>query len=59
MECRELVELGQGLSKMEPTGLIGIDESIIDTCHFGIGDSEKCGLHLDVVISNPTLEKIN
>ena len=59
VECRELVELGQGLSKMEPTGLIGIDESIIDTCHFGIGDSEKCGLHLDVVISNPTLEKIN
>ena len=55
-ECRELVELGQGLSKMESTGLIGIDESIIDTCHFGIGDSEKCGMHLDVVISKPTFE---
>ena len=59
MECRELVELGQGLSKMKPTGLIGIDESIIDTCHFGIGDGGKCGVHLDVVISNPTIEKMN
>lgn len=59
IECREIVELGQGLSKMKPTGLIGVDESIIDTCHFGIGDGRKCGVHLDVVISNPTITKIN
>ena len=44
---------------MKPTGSIGVDESIIDTCHFGIGDSGKCGVHLDVVISNPTLEKLD
>lgn len=54
-ECRELVELGQGLSRMTPTGLIGVDESIIDTCHFGIGDSMRSGLHLDVVISAPDI----
>ncbi len=59
IECREIVELGQGLSKMNPTGLIGVDESIVDTCHFGIGDGEKCGVHLDVVISNPTINKID
>lgn len=29
-ECRKMAELGQGLSKMEPTGLIGVDESIAD-----------------------------
>lgn len=57
-ECRELVELGQGLSQMSPTGLIGVDESIINTCHFGIGDGGKCGLHLDVVISKPTIQKM-
>lgn len=54
VECRELVELGHGLSQMQPTGLIGVDESIIDTCHFGIGDG-KFGVHLDVVISNPAI----
>jgi hypothetical protein len=54
-ECRELVELGHGLSTMKPTGLIGVDESIIDTCHFGIGDGGKCGVHLDVVVSNPKI----
>ena len=56
-ECHKLVELGQGLSKMTPTGLIGVDESIIDTCHFGIGDAGKCGLHLDVVVSNPLIQE--
>ncbi len=40
-ECRKLVEIGQGLSKMTPTGIIGVDESIIDTCHFGIGDGKN------------------
>lgn len=57
-DCRELVELGQGLSRMTPTGLIGVDESIIDSCHFGIGDGMKCGLHLDVVVASPTMEKL-
>lgn len=54
-ECREVVELGQGLSQMSPTGLIGVDESIIDTCHFGIGDGGICGMHLDVVLYNPVI----
>lgn len=58
MECRKMVELGQGLSKMEPTGLIGVDESIIDSCHFGFGDGWKCGSHLDVVIKKPTIKQI-
>jgi leucyl aminopeptidase (aminopeptidase T) len=53
--CRELVELGQGLSKMTPTGVIGVDESIIDTCHFGFGDGGTCGTHLDVVIGSPVI----
>lgn len=58
IECRKLVELGQGLSKMEPTGLIGVDESIIDSCHFGFGDGWRCGTHLDVVIKNPRIKQI-
>ena len=57
VECRKIVELGQGLSKMDPTGLIGVDESIIDSCHFGFGDGMKCGTHLDVVIKNPKIMK--
>ncbi len=56
LECRKLVELGQGLSKIKPTGLIGVDESIIDSCHFGFGDGEKCGTHLDVVIKHPIIQ---
>lgn len=54
LECRKMVELGQGLSQIEPTGLIGVDESIIDSCHFGFGDG-KCGTHLDVVIKKPRI----
>jgi len=46
------------LSKMTPTGLIGVDESIIDTCHFGIGDGAKCGVHLDVVVNAPTITEV-
>lgn len=57
-ECRKIVELGQGLSKMKPTGLIGVDESIIDSCHFGFGDGSKCGTHLDVVIRKPEIKQI-
>jgi hypothetical protein len=56
-DCRVLVELGHGLSTMTPTGLIGVDESIIDTCHFGIGDASTCGMHLDVVLSGPTIAR--
>lgn len=58
LECRELVELGQGLSQMLPTGLIGVDESIMDSCHFGFGDGGNCGTHLDVVISNPSINQL-
>ncbi len=58
IECRELVELGHGLSKMKPTGLIGVDESIIDTCHFGIGNGGKCGVHLDVVVGEPIIKLV-
>lgn len=58
VECRKMVELGQGLSKMESTGLIGVDESIIDSCHFGFGDGWKCGTHLDVVIKKPTIKQV-
>lgn len=54
-ECRKIVELGQGLSKINPTGLIGVDESIIDSCHFGFGDGGSCGTHWDVVISEPCI----
>lgn len=58
IECRKIVELGQGLSKMVPTGLIGVDESIIDSCHFGFGDGWKCGTHWDGVIHNPTIQNM-
>lgn len=63
-ECRILVEFGKGLSKMTPTGTIGIDESIINTCHFGIGDgvgfgiNNEASIHLDVVINQPKVEII-
>lgn len=57
LECRQIVELGQGLSQMIPTGLIGVDECIIDSCHFGFGDGGKCGTHLDVVIKNPSIRQ--
>ncbi|MDE7298297.1 MAG: hypothetical protein K2N94_05650 [Lachnospiraceae bacterium] len=57
VDCRKMVELGQGLSKMAPTGLIGVDESIIDSCHFGFGDGWKCGTHLDVVIRTPSISQ--
>lgn len=58
IECRKMVELGQGLSEMEPTGLIGVDESIIKSCHFGFGDGCECGTHLDVVIKCPVIRQI-
>lgn len=55
-DCRKLVELGQGLSQMEPTGLIGVDESILRSCHFGFGDGASCGTHLDMVLAEPRIE---
>ena len=54
--CRLVIELGIGLSSVQPTGIIGIDESIAGTCHFGIGNSLGYGgtndapIHLDVVV---------
>lgn len=61
-ECRMLVEFGKGLSSMAPTGIIGVDESIINTCHFGIGDGvgfgidNEASIHLDVVIHKPEIK---
>lgn len=49
-----LVELGHGLSDLSPTGIIGVDESMNGTCHFGIGNRNP--YHIDVVISNPKIE---
>lgn len=59
--CRKVIELGIGLSTMTPTGIIGIDESIAGTCHFGIGNDLGYGgtndapIHLDVVMQSPTI----
>lgn len=64
-KCRILVEFGKGLSVMTPTGIIGIDESIISTCHFGIGDglafgiNNEASIHLDVVINQPEVEVLS
>lgn len=64
-EARILVELGKGLSQMTPTGIIGVDESMLSTCHFGIGDgscvniNNTASIHLDVVVDNPTIREIN
>ena len=51
--CRKIIELGFGLSHMTPSGIIGIDESIAGTCHFGIGNGSgnDAPIHLDVVVS--------
>jgi RimJ/RimL family protein N-acetyltransferase len=51
--CRKIVELGIGLSQMPPSGIIGIDESIAGTCHFGIGNGSgnDAPIHLDVVVN--------
>ena len=63
--CRHVVELGFGLSSLTPTGLIGVDESILHTCHFGIGDNRFYGgslaapLHWDVVIDKPIWKDVS
>jgi len=56
--CRKIVELGIGLSRMTPSGIIGIDESIAGTCHFGIGNGSgnDAPIRLDVVINKFTIE---
>ena len=62
--CRRVVEPGIGLSRMMPTGIIGIDESIASTCHFGIGNDLGFGgtndapIHLDVVVQSPTIRLV-
>ena len=48
-----LVELGHGLSDLSPTGIIGVDESMNGTCHFGIGNRDP--YHVDVVVANPCI----
>ena len=47
-----MVELGFGLSRMEPCGVIGIDENIAGTCHFGFGNGSgnEAPVHLDLVV---------
>lgn len=50
---QSLVELGHGLSDLAPTGIIGVDESMNGTCHFGIGSRNP--YHVDVVVSHPRI----
>ena len=50
---QKVVELGHGLSDLEATGIIGVDESMSGTCHFGIGDRNP--YHVDVVVAEPTI----
>lgn len=50
-KLRLVVELGHGLSDLAPTGIIGVDESMNGTCHFGIGNFDP--YHVDVVVRNP------
>lgn len=52
-KLQTLVELGHGLSDLAPTGIIGVDESMNGTCHFGIGNRNP--YHVDVVIANPRI----
>jgi len=51
---RKIIEFGIGLSQMTPSGIIGIDESIAGTCHFGIGNGSGniAPIHLDVVVND-------
>lgn len=53
-ELQIVVELGHGLSDITPTGIIGVDESMNGTCHFGIGNRNP--YHVDVVVSNPHID---
>jgi len=56
--CRKIVELGIGLSSISPSGIIGIDESIAGTCHFGFGNGSgnDAPIHLDVVVNDLIIE---
>ncbi|AZR74247.1 hypothetical protein BBF96_13065 [Anoxybacter fermentans] len=57
-----IVELGFGLSTGTSIGWAGADESLQNTCHFGIGNdlfyggSNDVAMHLDVVIKSPEVE---
>lgn len=55
-ELQVVVELGHGLSDLAPTGIIGVDESMNGTCHFGIGNRNP--YHVDVVVRSPYIEVI-
>ena len=61
VSCRRIVELGIGLSRMTPGGIIGIDESIAGTCHFGIGSGSgnDAPIHLDVVINEFSISEFS
>ena len=52
------MELGIGLSSISPSGIIGIDESIAGTCHFGFGNGSgnDAPIHLDVVVNDLIIE---
>jgi leucyl aminopeptidase (aminopeptidase T) len=52
-DLQVVVELGHGLSDLSPTGIIGVDESMNGTCHFGIGNRDP--YHVDVVVKSPRL----
>jgi len=60
---RLLVELGFGLSQGSPTGLIGPDECLQGTCHFGFGDDgfygkvNRAEIHLDLVCREPSVTR--
>lgn len=48
-----VVELGHGLSAVRPTGIIGVDEGMLGTCHFGIGSRNP--YHVDLVVRAPQI----
>ena len=61
VNSRKIVEFGVGLSQMKPSGIIGIDEGIIGTCHFGFGsgNNNDAPIHFDVVVNDFIVECYN
>jgi len=61
-KSRLIVELGFGLSEGTPTGMIGPDECLQGTCHFGVGNdffysgTNDAPIHLDLVLQDPQVE---
>lgn len=61
--ARVVGEFGIGLngSISRFYGITLVDEKILHTCHFGLGDNSffgghnRCGVHIDLVIRNPTI----